>query len=275
MKTLILILAVISYPLLAICQTVRVTNITGQAQVTGNISPDEARKEALDDAKLNALKGAGIEEKISCYQSLSTDQVNDNDNQSFQSHIQSDMLGAVKFDTIISEGMVRDSNSNVFYRVRINALVTTYLSDPLTTVSTGKIINKPASPDNKNECYYFNGDTYSGQLHGSKRNGYGTYVWANGSQYTGYYKNGLRNGPGVYYGSNGKILSGFWTNDRFTQYQIFPSGQTAYTQRSHINTNSSGTGMQANVAQPSPQNKLNNDQNNFAQQVEAEQQKIQ
>jgi hypothetical protein len=287
MKPLILIIAVISFQLSAFSQMVRVTNITGRAKVTGDVSPNQARKEALDDAKLNALKAAGIEEKISCYQSLNTDQVNDDNNQTFQSHIQSDILGEVKFDTVIAEGMVTDSNSNVYYQVSINALVTPYAPEPETTVSASTTVTpvnvftkprpQPVAPA-KSNCNYGNGDTYSGQFAAGERNGYGTYRWANGSQYTGYYKNGMRNGPGVYYGSNGKVMTGIWNNGVFTRYQSFADCQGSYCSSNGTRGRSYGTCTQNTentLAQPTPEDKLSNDENNFSQEVDTQQQKIQ
>ncbi|HTB30541.1 MAG TPA: hypothetical protein VK808_00850 [Bacteroidia bacterium] len=277
MRTLILIMAAASFQLAAYSQTVRVTNITGRAPVTGDVSPNQARKEALDDAKLNALKSAGIEEKISCYQSLNTDQVNDDNNQSFQSHIQSDILGAVKFDTVISEGMVTDSDSHVYYQVCINAEVTPYVPQPETTVKVitrEEVQPQTQSPPAKTNFSYNNGDSYSGQFANGGRNGYGTYRWANGSQYTGYYKNGMRDGPGVYYGSNGKVMTGIWTNGIFTKYQSFAGSQGSYTS----SAGSYGTGSQntnGTVTEPSPQDKLSNDQSNFAHDVDTQEQKIQ
>ena len=283
MKTLSLIIAFAGLQLAAISQTVRVTNIIGRARVVGDVSPTQARAEALNDAKLNALRAAGIEEKISCYQSQTTDQQDDDNKQNFQSHIQSDILGAVKFDTVIAEGMVTDSLSNVYYQVKIDAEVDPYTPAAETTVEpehdhekiNPKVENQPQQPSTT-DYNYGNGDSYSGQFVNGKRDGYGTYRWANGAQYTGYYTNGLRNGPGVYYGAHGKVMSGVWANGVFTQYQNF-----TYCYKTRGNkTSGSGTYTQiANntetVTPPTPQEKLDNDQHNFAQDVDAQQQKMQ
>jgi hypothetical protein len=297
MKTLIIIAAAVSLQFAATCQAVRVTNITGRAAITGNTCPNQARKEALDDAKLNALKAAGIAEKISCYQSLQTDQQDNDNNQSFQSHIQSDILGDVKYDSIVSEGMFKDTNNIVYYQVTIDALVTPYAPDPVIPYTTDvtpykKIKRPPPTPiqpaqNCTSDCRYNNGDMYTGQFANGRRNGYGTYHWANGAQYTGYYKDGQRDGPGVFYGSNGKVMTGIWSNGIFTRYQSFALCQGPYANRNNYsgygNTGSYGTTVNNNYnnvqqqqqqTPPTPQQKLDNDQSNFAQDVDTEQQKI-
>jgi len=279
MKTLCLTLTIACFQLSGICQSIRVTNIKGRAPVTGDVSPNQAREEALNDAKLNALKAAGIEEKISCYQSLNTNQVNDNNDQSFQSHIQSDILGAVKFDTVIAEGMITDSDNHVYYQVSIDAEVTTYTPPIVTTTQTDNTTTTcqpTVRPQHiKTDYKYDNGDCYSGQFANGKRDGYGSYHWANGSQYIGYYKNGVRNGPGVYYGSNGKTMTGIWTNGVFTKYEYFATTRGTTSGGFTRNYDANGQSNNNTVAPLSPQDKLSNDQSNFAQDVETEQQKIQ
>lgn len=266
MKTFILILAIINY-IVASAQTVRVTNITGQALIQGDISPNQARKIALTNAKLNALKAAGIPEKLSCYQSLTTNQVDNSNNQSFTSHIQSDLLGAIRYDSITEEKIMLDSNSRVVYQVKINAVVTTYAAP---SVLPSPLLQQHYQ-SHAGVFAYYNGDTYSGQWLNGKRNGYGTYRWANGAQYTGYYLNGFRNGPGTYYFPNGQRIAGTWNNGIYNRqgYQPQQSNYATTSQNGYAQPHTT-----ANTSSAKP-DKLTNDENRFSQEAEAEYQKLQ
>ena len=53
-------------------KTSKVIEIKGTAFISGDVSPNQAKIQALNDAKINALKAAGIEENINSYQLLFT-----------------------------------------------------------------------------------------------------------------------------------------------------------------------------------------------------------
>ena len=109
-------------------ETTKVKDIIGTAYISGDISPNQAKVQALNDAKINALKAAGIEEHINTYQLLFTSQINKDYSQFFSSDIQSEMQGAVKSYQIKSERTFIDTNKIIEYKVTIDAEVIKYES---------------------------------------------------------------------------------------------------------------------------------------------------
>src|ERR1035437_6565190 len=103
-------------------KTVIVKNITGVSYIAGDVSENQARQAAISDAKINALKSAGIEEHISTFQTLYSNQINSDFSQFFSSDIQSEMQGSVKLYTITSEKKQINKESNqIEYIVTIDA----------------------------------------------------------------------------------------------------------------------------------------------------------
>jgi hypothetical protein len=106
-------------------QLIKVKSI-GKSDIYGNKGPDLARQEALVDAKLAALREAGIEENLSNYQSLFTGQSNKDFSQFFNSSTQSEMAGAIKTYSIISEKLRAEGNSIIKIELEIEAIVIKY-----------------------------------------------------------------------------------------------------------------------------------------------------
>lgn len=262
-------------------QTVQVCNIPGRAYITGDVSPNQARTAALQDAKLNALKRAGIPENISSYQDLQTNQVQNQVDQQFNSRIQSLLTGTVVNDTITVEKTVIDTSGRVIYEVWINASVQKCLNyDSEKRANPERITVIPEIKKIPVQTFFYpNGDTYTGGRLNGQRDGYGTYTWANGAKYIGYYKQGIRTGAGVWYGYTGKVLSGYWSNGQLVQYCVFNNDKNTILARgTGVNSQRSNNGESSAEAlnkAPSPQAKLINDQNQFSQEVEAEQSKMQ
>jgi hypothetical protein len=111
-------------------QIVEVKNIKGLSFIVGDISPNMARIQAINDAKINALKAAGIEENINSYKSLFTSQENNNYSQFFSSNIQSEIQGAVKDYKLIEERVYAKSENELVSEVTINAKVIKYNTKP-------------------------------------------------------------------------------------------------------------------------------------------------
>ncbi|BDX36768.1 hypothetical protein CYCD_01230 [Tenuifilaceae bacterium CYCD] len=108
-------------------ETVPVKNIKGAAYISGNISEIQARQMAIDEAKKEALRVAGIDEYIDSHQMLYNSEVNNNLTQSFLSNIQSEIYGAVRYVEIINEIKQIDPETKQFvYQVTINAEVIKY-----------------------------------------------------------------------------------------------------------------------------------------------------
>lgn len=91
---------------------ITVKGIKGVGYIAGDVSENQARQNAINDAKVNALKQAGIEEHINTYQTLFSSQNSNDFSQFFSSDIQSEMQGAVESCKIISEEKTINSVQN-------------------------------------------------------------------------------------------------------------------------------------------------------------------
>jgi hypothetical protein len=98
----------------------------GISFISGKVGPDEAKQEALVDAKLNALRNAGIKEHLSSYQLLFTSQNNKEYSQFFNANIQLELEGAIKSYTIISEHTKPEGGSSFKIEIEIEAIVIKY-----------------------------------------------------------------------------------------------------------------------------------------------------
>lgn len=107
-------------------KTVHLKGIKGQAFISGDISPNQARLSAINNAKINALKAAGIEENISSYQLLFNSQEKNEYSQFFTSDIQSEIQGAVESFDIINQTTIRKSDIELYLEVTIDASVIKY-----------------------------------------------------------------------------------------------------------------------------------------------------
>ena len=108
----------------------QVSDIKGTSYITGDISPNQAKAQALNDAKLNALKAAGIGEHINSYQLLFTSQQKNDYSQFFSSDIQSEIQGAVQSYEIKSERTYCKSEIEIICEVTIDASVIKYEPKP-------------------------------------------------------------------------------------------------------------------------------------------------
>jgi hypothetical protein len=106
------------------------SNITGTAYISGDISPNQAKIQALNDAKINALKAAGIGERISSYQLLFSSQQKNDYSQFFSSDIQSEIQGAVQSYKIKNERIYCKSELEIVCEVTIDATVVAYDTKP-------------------------------------------------------------------------------------------------------------------------------------------------
>ncbi len=111
-------------------QEIELKNVFGTAIIYGNTSPNDAKIEAINNAKFNALKKAGIEESIKSYQALYTSQINNDFNQFFTSDIQSEMKGVVKSFEVVSEKIKATKENELLFEIEINCTVTRYLTSP-------------------------------------------------------------------------------------------------------------------------------------------------
>lgn len=107
-------------------KSIDVEKIKGECVIAGDVSPNMAKERALNDAKVNALKAAGIDETVNSYQLLFTSQAKNDYSQFFSSDIQSEMQGAVKSVKVLSEKIYCSNDNRIICEVIINAVVVKY-----------------------------------------------------------------------------------------------------------------------------------------------------
>lgn len=129
-KIIVLIIAAFLPFHLSAQKTKQLTAIKGTAYISDDISPKQARLLALNDAKINALKAAGIEEHINTYQLLFSSQVNNDYSQFFNSDIQSELQGSVQSYEIKNERKYVKNEIEWIYEVTIDAVVIKYDTKP-------------------------------------------------------------------------------------------------------------------------------------------------
>ena len=109
---------------------VKVTGIKGISYISGDVSPNQAKFLALNDAKINALKAAGIGENIKSYQLLFSSQEKNEYSQFFSSDIQSEIQGAVASYDITNQVTVKKSEIELYIEITIDASVIKYETKP-------------------------------------------------------------------------------------------------------------------------------------------------
>jgi hypothetical protein len=115
---------------LIIGQSISSVSAIGSALIYGDVSPNQARIQALNDAKINALKNAGITEHISSYQLLYTTQVKNDISQLFNSDVITEMEGAVKSYEIKKERVFFKNELELVCEITIDATVIKYDTKP-------------------------------------------------------------------------------------------------------------------------------------------------
>lgn len=106
-----------------------VKGVKGEGIIVGRVSEAEARKDAINRAKIEALRKAGIAESITSYQMLFKSEVENNFTEFFSSDVQTEIQGAVRFYKIVKEE--RKSNEHYFsYEVILDATVVIYDKHP-------------------------------------------------------------------------------------------------------------------------------------------------
>ena len=103
-----------------------VNGVVGSAYISDDVSPNQAKLQALNDAKINALKQAGIGEQVSSYQLLFSSQQKNDYSQFFSSDVQTEIQGAVQSYTIKSERIYCKSEFEIVCEITIDASVIKY-----------------------------------------------------------------------------------------------------------------------------------------------------
>jgi len=106
---------------------VNIKQVKGISIINDNLSYKEAKLEALNDAKINALKQAGVIENINSYQVLMSTQGNKDFSQFFSSGILTDLQGAVSKYVITKDFYYNKKSENeLTVEVEISAEVILY-----------------------------------------------------------------------------------------------------------------------------------------------------
>ena len=110
-------------------ETIQVEGAKGIGEIVGRISYEDARREALNQAKVEALRKAGVRENLQSYESLFRSEMNNDFSEFFSSDIQSELQGAIQSYEIVSHERKVDPITNLFLvEVTINATVILYTS---------------------------------------------------------------------------------------------------------------------------------------------------
>ena len=107
---------------------VDVSGVTGSATLTDNKTLADVQQEALKEAKVKALRKAGISENITKNQILITEQSDNEFRQSFNEISQVELDGAITDWEIIEQSKKIDLNDDLIVKITINARVIKYKS---------------------------------------------------------------------------------------------------------------------------------------------------
>jgi hypothetical protein len=112
-------------------EVIKISRVEGIYPISKEISISKARLNAIDEAKITALKMAGVEENIASFQSLLSSQQNKDFKQYFNAQVQSEIKGSIKSIDII-EDTIMLINHILSYKITLNADVIKYksISDP-------------------------------------------------------------------------------------------------------------------------------------------------
>ena len=108
-------------------EIIKVKDARGMAYISGDVSENQAKERAINEAKIDALKKSHIAEHINASELLLSSQVNNDFAQFFNSDIQSEIQGAVTNYTNVREDKKVNPNINqIEYSVLIDAEVIKY-----------------------------------------------------------------------------------------------------------------------------------------------------
>ena len=117
-------------------ETKHIKGAKGSYLISGSVSFEDAKMKALAEAKVNALKMAGVSENIKSYDMLFKSEIGSKYEEVFMSDKQSEIRGAIK-DYIMEFGKRMDEQQDFYVDVTIDANVILYKTspDPAFTVS--------------------------------------------------------------------------------------------------------------------------------------------
>jgi hypothetical protein len=111
-------------------EIIKITNSEGVAFISGDVSPNQAKKRALNNAKISALRSAGISESVKSFQMLYSSQTDKDYQQFFTNNVQTEMQGNILSYEIINEQTIQKSELELYVEITINASVVKYETLP-------------------------------------------------------------------------------------------------------------------------------------------------
>lgn len=128
-RNIVLVVMVFNCVFFTAQEIIKVNNITSSSEIYKSVSPDMAKANALKEAKISALKNAGIAESLKNYGILYNEDISGKHSQFFSQETFSELNGAILSYTILSEGIQSVSNKTN-YTLTLNAHVIKYNSKP-------------------------------------------------------------------------------------------------------------------------------------------------
>lgn len=128
MKRIILLFLALGAVIQVLSQEAKtITNVSGMAYITGQISEDAATRGALAQAKIEALRRAGVKEHITAYEAMYKGEQGDDYAEFFASDVQQEIRGAVQsYSNLRVKKGLDPQTSLLFVEVTIDAEVVTY-----------------------------------------------------------------------------------------------------------------------------------------------------
>ena len=127
MKKLFLFIFYSTVSVVSLAQVKAVSNAHGMAAIV-NISPEEARAKAIEEAKLDALHKAGVQEWIQSFDYLDKKEEHNKFTEFFRSITSVQTMGNVVSWKVVKEEKKIDELNNLLYEVIIDAEVKLYLT---------------------------------------------------------------------------------------------------------------------------------------------------
>ena len=110
-------------------QHVQVQGVQGQATIA-NITPEQAREKAVEQAKAEALRRAGVEEWVQSFDFLQKREENNKFEEFFHSLTSVQAMGSVVDWSVLKENKRLDESGTLLYEVTLDATVVLYKTRP-------------------------------------------------------------------------------------------------------------------------------------------------
>lgn len=129
LRIIVLLMAMVTCNSLFSQEKKHINGAKGRYVLSGSTTPDEAKIKATAEAKLEALRMAGVVEHISSYEFLFKSEIGSSYDEVYLSDIQREMRGAIQDYTVEAKKGV-DAGDNFFVEVNLSADVLMFSTSP-------------------------------------------------------------------------------------------------------------------------------------------------